>query len=62
MSHVPTVADAELEAAIDMELTLCIHTPCRDESARAFERACHLHAQRRPEMVELIERRLGLRK
>lgn len=62
MSYTPTLADAELEAAIAVEIELCMHAVVRQEAVDAFHRAVSLHAQRTPEMVEHLERMRGLRR
>lgn len=60
----PSLADAELEAAIDIEMAIVMHDErySRDERVAAFERVARLHAQRRPQMVEHMEVSRGLRK
>lgn len=60
----PTLADAELEANISVEMMKVIRDDLftREERVVAFEVACRLHRQRRPEMVEHLERSRGLRK
>lgn len=61
MSYTPTLADAELEAAIAMEVALTMYSPEKAARAAAMERAQQLHTQRTPQMVEHLERQRGLR-
>lgn len=59
----PSHADVELEAAIQIELTICIHDEryTREQRAAAWQEVERLHRQRRPEMVAHLERKKGLR-
>lgn len=60
----PTLSDAELEADIGIQIMIVMDDArfSRDERAAALDKACDLHKQRRPEMVEYLERQRGLRK
>lgn len=60
----PSLGDVELEAAIDIELTVVIHDEryTQEERVAAFERVKHLHGQRRPQMVAYLEREKGIAK
>lgn len=60
----PSLGDIELEAAIGIEMAMVIHDErySRDERVAAFQRVSELHRQRRPEMVEYMERQRGLGK
>lgn len=62
MTFTPTLADVELEAAIDIEITLAMKGATAGERVFGLEKAWELAKQRRPEMVEHIERSRGLRK
>ena len=59
----PTLADAQLEASISVQLMIVMEDSrfTRSERIEAFEAAARLHRQRRPEMVAHLERqrRLG---
>lgn len=59
----PDSGDVELEAAIQIELTICIHDEryTREQRAAAWQEVERLHRQRRPEMVAYLERKRGLR-
>ena len=60
----PTLADAELETDFNMQMMIVMDDKrfSRCERVAAFEKACDLHRQRRPEMIEHLERSRGLRK
>ena len=60
----PTLADAELEAAIDIEMAIVMHDEryTREQRVAAFQRVSELHRQRRPEVVAQLEKSRGLRK
>jgi hypothetical protein len=60
----PSQADMELEASIDIEITICIHDQryTRAERIAAWKEIERLHRQRRPEMVAWLERKKGLSK
>lgn len=59
----PDSGDMELEAAIEIEMTICLHDEryTRDQRVAAFEEVRRLHRQRRPQMVEWLEKQRGLR-
>lgn len=60
----PSLGDIELEAAIGIEMAIVMHDErySRDERVAAFQRVSELHRQRRPQMVEFLERQRGLLK
>lgn len=59
----PSHGDVELEAAIQIELTICIHDHryTREQRVAAWQEVERLHSQRRPEMVAWLEQQRGLK-
>lgn len=59
MIFTPSQADMELEAAIDIELTMVLHDEryTSTERVAAFERVQDLARQRRPQMLAYLEKR-----
>ena len=60
--YTPTIADAELEADINVQMMIVMEDRLftRTERVAAFERAAKLHLQRTPEMVLHLERMRGI--
>ena len=59
----PDIGDTELEAAIEIEMTICLHDEryTKEERVAAFREVQRLHAMRRPQMVAYLESKRGLK-